>query len=563
LPARKGGARIAICLVLAFIGPITNICSAADVADIVITGGRIYTVDPSQPWVSAVAIENGRFVYAGHDAGSSRFVGPVTRLLDLGGRMAMPGIHDAHTHLLLAGLQQTYECRLPEGASLETLIAALASCERKLAPGQWLAGGLVTPAQFPEGAPHRKYLDAAFPDRPVYLTEGSLHHALVNTRALQVAGIDQTTVDPPGGRIIRDAQGEPTGMLIERATWLASRHIPLPPPERDREAVLWAVRQCNRFGITSVQEASASRRVLTALRALDNQGLLTLEVAAHLIYGSQAFGQATNEDLLALIDRREEFRTARVHPDFVKMWIDGAPLPPWFTSAEMDLDTGEIETSDILIPPAELNALVTRFDAAGLKTKMHVAGHGAAHAAIDAIAAARERNPTSRLRHELGHASSIARTDMARMGHLDIVAEVSPALWHVIEMLGDPPKKAWEFRSLQERDVLITMGTDWVVTANPELFVGLQGMLQREDESLELPEAIRTMTINGAIALGWKDRQGSIEPGKLANLIVLDRNLFEVPVGDIGGTQVVLTVVEGQVVHASDPSLELSAIPAP
>ncbi len=341
-------------------------------------------------------------------------------------------------------------------------------------------------------------------------------------------------------------------MLLENATWLVRQHIPA-TAIRDLEAIRWAVREYNRFGVTSVQEASANRRMLTAIRELDNSGELTLNVAAHLVISNQSFGYAPNEDLQATVERREIFRTAHIHPDYIKMWVDGAPLPPWFTSSEMDFQTSEVELQDILIPPAELKALLLRFDAQGLKTKLHAAGHGGVHVAIDAMAAARQRSNASKLRHELGHASSITPADMERMARFGIVAEVSPALWHKIDMLGNPPRSAWEFRSLQNHGVLITMGTDWVVTPNPSLFVGLQGMLQRGDESLSLPEAIRTMTINGAIALGWDGQHGSVETGKIANLIILDRNLFDVPVDDIAATEVLLTIFEGRIVHSSDP----------
>ena len=524
----------------------------AETADLVVTGGRIYSVDASQPWVSAIAIKDKHFIYVGDKAGGKRFVGPNTRVVDLGGRMAMPGLHDAHAHLLISGLQNTVECQLPLGVPLADVIAILKTCERGLTSGDWLVGGRVAHTQFPNNEPHRTALDTAFPDRPVFLADDSLHQAIVNSRALAVAGINKDTPDPPGGRLIKDAAGELTGMLIENASWLVRRHIPFSAGQ-DTEAARWAVGQYNRVGITSVQEASANHRTLSALHALEKAGRLSLEVAAHLVYGNQAFGWGSNEELQELIDRRATFRSDHVHPDFIKMWIDGSPLPPWFTSVEMDPSSGEIDPRNLFFQPAELKELVIRFDSQGLMSKLHVAGRGSAHVAIDAIAAARKSNPTSGLRHELGHSGTISPADMARMGEMAIVGEVSPIQWNLFETLGNPPSPAWQFRSLQKQHVLTTMGTDWVVTPTPNMFVGLQGMLQRGDESIALGAAIRTMTINGAVALGWDARQGSIETGKLANLIVLDRNLFEVPAEDIGATEVLLTIFQGEIVHTAAP----------
>jgi predicted amidohydrolase YtcJ len=151
---------------------------AADNAELVLVGGRVYTVNAAQPWASAVAIRDKHFVYLGDDVGSERFVGPSTRVVNLGGRMAMPGIHDAHAHLLISGLQNTVECRLPHGSGLSDVIGTLKACERRLGPGEWLVGGPITYTQFPNDTPHRSALDEAFPERPVYLDDDSLHHAL-------------------------------------------------------------------------------------------------------------------------------------------------------------------------------------------------------------------------------------------------------------------------------------------------------------------------------------------------------------------------------------------------
>jgi predicted amidohydrolase YtcJ len=234
------------------------------------------------------------------------------------------------------------------------------------------------------------------------------------------------------------------------------------------------------------------------------------------------------------------------------MWLDGAPTPPYFTEAGFDDETGSINPENLLVPEDELNATVTRLDRMGVKAKMHVTGAGAAHAALNAIAAARAANPESTLRHELGHTNVVIPSDLGRFAELDAVAEFSPTVWQDYgRTLGSPARPAWQFNSILDRGALITVGTDWPVTTEPNVFPALQGMLARGDESVDLPSALASLTINGAIALGWDDEQGSIEPGKLANFIVLDRNLFEVPISEIAATRVLETVFEGRVVYSA------------
>ncbi len=522
---------------------------AADMADSVWLNGRIYTVNEAQPWAEALAIQGDRLVFVGGNEAARKYIGASTRTIDLQGKMVMPGIHDAHSHLLWAGLHLNFGCRFGEQETVDTLISKLKQCAEGREKGEWLVAGLIHHTFFPDNKPHRSWLDKAFPDTPVYLREMTFHHALLNTKALEVAGIDKATPSPAGGEIAKDADGELTGELVESATMLATRLLPRAPVAQQLEALRWAVAVNNQSGITSVQDAAATLDSLQGLATLDRDHELTLQVAGHLIWGNEAFGGRSNDELLAIIDDRARYQTRHMRTDFVKMWIDGSPTPPYFTQADIDAQ-GQVELSRILIPPEKLNEMVTRFDRAGIKVKMHVAGAGAARVALDAIAAARKANPRSSIRHELGHTNLITPQDKPRFRQLNAVGEMSPSVWHLYgRTLGDPPQPAWEFRTLLDNGVLMTVGTDWVVTPTPNLFPGLQGMLLRGDESIDLASALRMLTINGAIALGWEKTQGSIEPGKVASFIVLDRNLFEVPAAAVGETRVLKTVFEGKLVY--------------
>jgi predicted amidohydrolase YtcJ len=543
--------------------PFLALCScfatavAADTADSVYLNGRIYTVNDSQPWAEAIAIRGDTLTFVGSNEGARALAGPSTRVVDLKGRMVMPGIHDAHTHFLWASMLQKFGCMLKDGEALDGIVSELRQCAKGREKGEWLVAGPYTYTSFPENRPHRKWLDQAFPDTPVYIREYSFHQVLLNTRALQVAGIDRNTPNPERGEIVKDDNGEPTGELVEEAVLLAQRFLPPDSAKQQLEALRWAVKVNNQYGITSIQEAATSLSALRALDTLDRGNELTLKVAAHLTWGSPRFGEASNEELEALIDNRAKYQTRHVRTDFVKMTLDGVPIPPYFTEAGID-DHCNVNLSHILIPPDKLNEMVTRFDKAGIKVKMHVTGAGAARVALDAIEAARKANPQSPIRHDLAHTNIITPQDLPRFRKLNAVAEMSPAVWQLFgRTLGNPPQPAWQFRTLLDHGVLMTVGSDWVVTPTPNLFPGLQGMLLRGEESVDLASALRMLTINGAISLGWDKTQGSLERGKLATFIVLDRNLFEVPATDVGATRVLRTVFEGRTVfEAGDTPAE-------
>ena len=287
----------------------------AQTADSVYRNGRIYTVDGAQPWAQALAIAGKRLIYVGDDASAQKYVGSKTKVIDLQGRMVMPGIHDAHTHLLWAGIQLNYACQFGSDVSFDKILAKLRECEKDLAADEWLVAGLFLFNQFPDNKPHKSLLDEAFPNRPVYLREGSFHHALLNTKALELAGIDKNTLAPFGGEIRKDANGELTGELVETATVLVQSYLPTTSAELNLAAMRWANAINNQYGITSVQDASSHQLTLEALSALEREGALTLRIAAHLIWGSPKFGDTTNEGLEALIDARKNMRPS------TSMWI--------------------------------------------------------------------------------------------------------------------------------------------------------------------------------------------------------------------------------------------------
>lgn len=513
--------------------------------------GRIYTVDQHKPWVEAILIVDGKFEAVG-TAEEVFAVAGSARRVDLQGRMVMPGLHDAHTHLLFSGLKFRSECRLTLNAGPETIVEELCACEKCLAGrlSGWIVGGEFNPNVFKPGTVDRRFLDAAFPDTPVYLFDYSIHHALVNSKALELAGVDDTTPDPKGGKFIRrEGSSELTGELVERATWPVKRVMPRYPDDTYRDAMTWAIATNHQYGITSVQEASASLIELEILNALDNADELTLHVAAHLVWQEESFGGASSSDLDHLIAARRQYQSRHVRTNFAKCWLDGAPLPPHFTEARLDEAGREADHTKIHIPEDELTAKLIEFDKDGITLKIHCAGEGSVRVALNAIEAMRQANGPDGPRHEIAHSAFFHPTDRERWARNNVVAEMSPAIWHRKEPEFAALDAGFKFATLHETGALLTVGSDWIITPDPNLFPALQGMLERGSESIGLATALKMMTLDGATAVGMDNRIGSIAPSKSADFIVLDRNLFEIPISDVGDTIVLTTVFEGQVVH--------------
>jgi predicted amidohydrolase YtcJ len=305
---------------------------------------------------------------------------------------------------------------------------------------------------------------------------------------------------------------------------------------------------CSRYGITSAQEASATREALVAIKDLDRGGEWPVGTAAHLVWKNPDFGNAAPADLEKLIAARGNYATPHLKVDFVKIIVDGSPLQPHATDAQLD-ERGKVPLEKLLETPTQLNAAVERFDRMGIKTKLHVTGTGSARVALDAIEAARKAKPDSPVRHEVAHSVRFAPADLPRIARLHAVAELSPAIWQIKGALTENLAGAFQFKSLLDSGALITAGTDWVILPNPNLFPALGGMVDHGAESIDLASAVRALTINGARSVGWEKQSGSIEAGKWADMIVLDRNLFEIAPAAIGETRVLKTIFEGRVVY--------------
>ena len=510
--------------------------------------GRIFTAEADRPFVEAVVIDGGVIAFAGDEQAAIEAAGAGAEIVDLGRRMLMPGMHDAHTHLLFSGLKYLYETRLPPHAGPARIVAELSAHSPHVGDGTcctWHVGGEVFPPSI-TGEPKltRAHLDDAYPDDPVYLYDYSIHHGVANSRALELAGIGDGDEFGHGGIYVHDEEGRLTGELIEEASWKVLRQIPDRPDEEYLNAVRWAVRMCHRFGITSVQEASASEQSLRAYAALDAADELDLHVAAHLVWRAEGFGMASREHLDELLADHARWASPYVDPGFVKIWIDGAPLPPVPTHATMESD-GRVDQSWLLVPQDELARVVSRFDRDGRSVKIHCAGDGAVRTCLDAIEQVRAANGPGR-RHEVAHAGFVAADDFPRFAELDVTAEMSPALWHVPEYgLG----AAFHFQRMLDHGARMTIGSDWIITPDPNLLPGVQGAIQHGTYPISRLHALEAVTRVGAEAVGRADERGTLTAGKRADMVVLDRDLFAVAEDQIGTARVLETFVGGKRVY--------------
>lgn len=516
---------------------------------------RIFTVDAAMPWADALLVEGGRVKAIGTEADIAPLAGDCP-VVDLDGRMVMPGIHDAHTHLLAAGLKFRHECRLGFNPGAKEIVSAICDCQQcqRTKLSGWIIGGEFNPLKFGPGELDREFLDEAFPDTAIFLFDYSIHHGFANSRALELAGIEAATSDPAGGRIVRrEGSSEPTGELVERATWAVRRAIPPYSADVYEDAVVWAMKTSNRFGITSVQEASGALPELEVLKRLDEQGKLSLKVTAHLVWREEAFsGGCSQDEMDALIARHADFATDNVRTHFVKCWMDGAPVPPHFTQSGLLPETGKPDESKLVISEEELVEGLTAFEAKGLSVKIHCAAEGSVQTALNAIERVRKANGGQGPRHEIAHALFVAPVDLPRFEALRVTAEMSPAVWHIRTPEFAGLDHGCKFATLDRAGALVTIGSDWILVEDPNLFPALQGMVERGEESVPLPLALEMMTLAGAKSVGLNDQSGSLTAGKSADFIVLDRNLFDVPTSSIGETKVLMTVFQGRTVFSAD-----------
>lgn len=537
-------------------------------ADLVLTGGVVATMDASRCTFEAIAVRDGRIVFVGLARDARRLVGPATRVVDLRGRMVLPGFQDAHCHPTHGGLAML-QCDLHELVGTDVLTDVIRSYADANPGLAWILGGGWYMADFPDGSPAKEILDSIVPDRPAYLKSRDGHSAWVNSRALEMAGIDRDTRDPADGRIQRTTDGEPQGTLHEGAMALVRRLIPETPPEEMERGLLKGQAYLHSLGITAWQDAIILEEDDDAYTALAQRGALTARVAGARWWDRTA-GLEQLDEILAWRDRGPVGRYRRTS---VKLMLDGvlenftgAVLAPYLDATGRPTENAGIDFIDREV----LLEAVPRMDAEGLQPHFHAIGDRAVRNALDAVEAARRANGRSDTRPHVAHIQVIHPSDLPRFRQVGLVANAQP-FWAchepqmdvlTIPFLGsDRADWQYPFASLRRAGAMLCMGSDWpVTTPDPleEIEVAVErvaGLFRDDevpflpDERLALDDALAAFTIGSAYVNHIDDVTGTLEVGKLADIAVLDRDLFAPDGGPIGDARVVLTLVEGEVVH--------------
>lgn len=543
-------------------------------ADVIFHGGKVYTVDGKRRWAEAVAVKRGRIVAVGSDAALRKWRSPGTQLHDLQGGMMMPGLVDVHNHHTRGGQLDLFEVSFTSAHSYDDILKLVRARAETTQAGEWICGGIWSSELIPRllTMAAKADLDAASLGRPVMLRDDSLHNRWVNSAALDVIGIGPHTADPEDGTIMREAgTNAAVGLLVEKASALAERAVAKGTrngAKRDIASTRRAVEILNGYGVTAYQDANTTLPMLKALSALDKAGALN----AWCVGSLPAFSTLTGAELYGdgLIARRNEFRSRHVRPDFVKLFMDGVPMTR--TAAMLEPYKPDEQGRSVLcrsfIPIPEMVRWFAKAEKLGMGVKVHCAGDAAVRDTLDAIEIVRNFHGPGPM-HHIAHAGYVDPADIPRFSRLNVVADLCPAIWvpspiitaiHAV-MPDDRAGRYWPNRDMHASGALMAAGSDWPVVGLPDPWFGLEGMVTRKnprgtypgalwpEQALDLATVIEIYTRNPARAMGLGDITGSIEVGKSADLIILDRDLFACAPDDLADTKVLQTYFEGRLVH--------------
>ncbi|NGN93978.1 amidohydrolase [Nocardioides sp. KC13] len=540
-----------------------------DPAELVLRGGRVLREGRWED--AALAVRDGRIAAIG--ASADALVGPRTVVEDLDGRWVLPAFHDSHVHPVQAGLEMN-QCDLTGLSTLEEYLDAIGSYAAANPSPAWITGGGWSMDSFPGGVPSASPLDQLLPDRPVFLPNRDHHSAWVNSRALEIAGIDARTPDPADGRIERDASGRPTGALHEGAMALVGSLVPAPTSHDLMEALLTAQRHLHSVGIVGWQDALVGTGLgmpdsLPTYVAAHDSGALTAKVVL-----AQWWDRDRGlEQLPSLIERRSLAAQAGLDASSVKLMQDGvcethtaAMLDPYRDAHGHLTDNRGLS----FIPADALAAYVAALDAAGFQAHIHALGDRAVRDSLDAVAHARAANGPSGLRHHLAHVQVVDAADVPRFAELEVTANIQP-LWacrdEAVEVLTLPflapaaREQQYVFGSLLRTGARIACGSDWPVS-DPAPLLGMHVAVNRRspdqpadaapllpDEALSVTEALAGYTTGTAFLNRLEDSTGRIETGYAADLVVVDHDILVQDTTVLGRTQVTHTYADGREVH--------------
>ena len=529
-------------------------------ADLVLLNGKFWTVNDAQPRAQAVACIGNRIAAVGSNDEIRKWIGPATQVMDLAGKLALPGFNDAHVHFYSGG-ENLASVQLRHAKSEAEFRDRIAEFAARLPAGRWITGGdwdheNWTPARLPA----RQWIDAVSGGHPVFVNRLDGHMALANSQALKLAGITRETPDPPGGTIVRDAAGEPTGVLKDAAMERVYRVIPEPSPEQIADAVRAAMRYARENGVTSVQDMSASPAIFSVYQTLLGRGELTVR-----IYGFQPLASWQR---LAAIGLRAAFGGDQLQIGGLKGFADGSLGSTTALFFEPYLDAPQTSglANSQMIPESKMLNNILAADRAGLQVAVHAIGDKANFTILGMFEQTAQQDGARDRRFRIEHAQHLRAEDIPRFGKLRVIASMQP--YHAIDdgrwaekRIGpERAKGTYAFRSLLDSGAVLAFGSDWDVAPMQPL-MGIYAAATRRtlddkhpggwvpEQKISVAEAIRAYTMGSAYASFNERIKGSIEPGKLADMVVLSDDILEIPPAEIEKTRVAVTIFDGKVIY--------------
>jgi predicted amidohydrolase YtcJ len=538
-------------------------------ADVVVIHGRIYTMDSKQPWAEALAIRGDKIVAAGDDATIGKFRGSDTKVIDVAGQLVLPGFVDCHIHFMDGSLSLG-RVNLEGAKDVAEIQQRLRDYATKHPGNDWLLGRGWDYAMFGAAAlPDKKYLDELFPHRPVFLEGYDGHTYWANSKALALAGITRDTPDPPNGIIVRDpATREATGALKEAAQDAVAKAVPEVTRAERLAALRAGIKWANENGLTRVHSAGGDFPQLELYDELRRHGDLTLRF--YIAYFMDP-PEMRPQDVDAIENARKKYHDAWIDTNAVKFMVDGVIESHTAAMIEPYSDDPSLK-GKLFWDPAKYSSAVAELDKRGLQLFTHAIGELGVRTALDAYQHAEEVNHTSDRRPRIEHIETVTSADIPRFGKLGVIASMQPLhSYPNVDTLDvwarnagpDRASRAWSWKSIADAGGRYAFGSDWpVVTLNP--WEGLQTAITRQtregtpeagfvpSQRLTVAQAVEGYTLGAAFAGRREKTEGSLEKGKLADLIIVSQNIFEIDPHKISETKVRITIVGGQVIYQSD-----------
>ena len=558
---------LAIAIIISLCASLQAASPPSKAADTIILNARIYPVNPQQPSAEALAISGEKILAVGTKNEIEKYRGASTRIIDAQGHLVLPGFVDCHIHFMDGSMGLT-RVDLNDAKTVAEIQKRVKEYAESHLQEPWITGmGWTYPTFGPSALPDKKILDDVVPTRPVYLVAFDGHSSWANSKALQMAGITRETPDPPNGKIVRDEKGEATGALKESAGDLVARVMPKPTREERLAALRLGIHEANKFGLSRVHSAGQDFEWLDLYDELRRNGQLTLRF--YIAYFLDP-PELTPDAIEKIEQARRTYHDDWISGGVVKTMLDGvveahtaAMLAPYSDDPS--------QTGKLFWDPAKYTQAVAELDRRGLQIFTHAIGDKAVRLALDAYQNATETNHTNDARPRIEHIETISAQDVPRFGKQGVIASFQPLhaypdddtlnIW-ARNVGPERAQRAWVWHSIETTGGRLAFGSDWpVVTLNP--WPGVQNALTRQttdgnppggfvpSERISLEDTITAYTLGAAFAGRREKTEGSLEPGKLADLIVLSQDLFKVKPSEIAKTEVLLTIVGGKVVYRS------------